>query len=122
MNSEKNKGRFGALLVLALFTGLTIFSSCKKSGPSIGDVSVVDSAGRPVASASVTLWQDTAVNQTNNVQSTIRVTKQTDGSGKASFEFSLQAYLNITVIKGTDTAKSFIRLKEHETVEKTVVL
>ena len=85
-------------------------------------ITVVDSINRPVQGALVILWQDTAVNKSNGVVSELRVSKTTDASGKAEFEFQLEAFLNIDVLYNADTARSFIRLKEHETVNKTVVI
>jgi len=119
MNINKKNGQWAALFVLASFTLLTFFS-CKKSGPTVAIVTVVDSIGRPVANANVRLWQDTSHSQQTGVQSNINVSKASDGSGKAQFEFDLEAYLNIEAIKGSDSAKGFIRLTEHETEEKTV--
>jgi len=106
---------------LTLSVGFFIFvSSCKKDGPTIAVIEVKDASNKAVQGANVTLWQDTAVNQVNSVQSKVRVTKKTDGSGIATFEFKLESFLNVTVIFNTDTAKSFVRLKEHETVTQTV--
>ncbi len=107
------------MMVIAAFAALTFFS-CKKSGPTIAIITVVDTLSRPVANVNVRLWQDTSHSQQTGVQSTIDVSKKTDGSGKAEFDFDLEAYLNIEAIKGTDSAKGFIRLVEHETQEKTV--
>ena len=108
-----------ALMVIASF-GLLTFFSCKKSGPTIAIITVVDTLGRPVANVNVRLWQDTSHSQQTGVQSNINESKKSDGSGKAQFEFNLEAYLNIEAIKGADSAKGFIRLTEHETAEKTV--
>lgn len=94
--------------------------SCKKTGPTVADISVLDRNKAPVAGATVTLWQDTAVNSVNGVKSTLRVTKLSDAGGKADFNFEQESFLNIEVINGVDTGRSFIRLKEHETVEQTV--
>ena len=96
--------------------------SCKKDSPTKAVISVVDVNTAPVLDATVTLWQDTAVNNVNGVQSTLRVTKKSDAAGNAEFEFKLEAFLNVEVIKGVDTGRSFIRLKEHETVTQTVNL
>ena len=119
MNRKNSTGQWMALMVLASFAFLTFFS-CKKSGPTVAIITVVDSLGRPVGNANVRLWQDTSHSQQTGVQSNINVTKVSDGSGKAQFEFDLEAYLNIEAIKGADSAKGFIRLVEHETEEKTV--
>ena len=119
MNLKMNNRPWVVLPILASFALLTFFS-CKKSGPTIAIITVVDTAGRPVANAHVRLWQDTSHSQQTGVQSNINVSKLSDGSGKAQFEFELEAYLNIEAIKGSDSAKGFIRLTEHETEEKTV--
>ena len=119
MYSKNFKGQWMAHLVLASFAFLTFFS-CKKSGPTVAIITVVDSLGRPVSNANVRLWQDTSYSQQTGVKSDINVSKMSDGSGKAQFEFELEAYLNIEAIKGGDSAKGFIRLVEHETEEKTV--
>ena len=109
------------LTILAM-TVLLSFSSCKKDGPTVAVILVVDSAGRSVQGASVTLWQDTAVNNVNGVQSDLRVTKISDAAGRAEFSFELEAYLNAEAIRNTDTARSVVRLKEHETVSVTLYL
>jgi hypothetical protein len=121
MNSEKRSGRITALALLGIFIAC-IAGSCKKDGPTVAVISVVDSAGRAVQGAAVTLWQDTAVNNVNGVQSTLRVTKISDAAGKAEFSFELEAYLNAEAIRNTDTARSVVRLKEHETVSVTLHL
>lgn len=121
MNKEKHSGSFIGLIFAACFLAMS-FIGCKKDGPTRAIITVVDSVGKPVPGASVALWQDTATNQTNNVQSKLRVTKTTDGSGKAQFDFQLEAFLNVTAIKGADTGKSYVRLKQYETVSQTVNL
>lgn len=95
-------------------------SSCKKTEETKAFITVNDSIGNPVEGASVTLWQDTAVNQVTNNKAIIRVTKTTDSGGGAEFVFALEAYLNITAQKGNKTAHGFVRLKEHETVNQTI--
>jgi hypothetical protein len=115
MNSMTKHGLF----VIAVLT-LNIFFSCKKEGPTKAVITVNDSAGHAVEGASVTLWQDTAVNQVSHTQANIRVTKTSDSNGNAEFEFTLEAYLNITAEKGSNEAHGFVRLKEHETVNQTV--
>lgn len=122
MNNERRAVSSIGWIVLSFFV-VMIISSCKKTGPTRAVVTVLDGTTRgPIPGASVTLWQDTAVNSTNGVQSTLRVTKSTDASGRAEFDFELEAFLNITVIKSGDTARSYIILKEHETEEVTVNL
>lgn len=120
MNNKRRTERDTGWIVLSFFIVMCA-NSCKKDGPTKAVISVIDRYNAPVTDAKVTLWQDTAVNNINGVQSTLRVTKKSDAAGKAEFEFKLEAFLNIEVIKG-DTGRSFIRLKEHETVTQTVNL
>ncbi len=121
MNLKGSGGKITGLVVFCFFIAMS-FLTCKKDGPTKAVVTVVDRYNLPVQGATVTLWQDTAVNPTNGVQSTLRVTKTSDAAGKAEFEFKLEAFLNIEAIKTPDTGRSFIRLKEHETVSATVNL
>jgi hypothetical protein len=115
-NTRKYIGPFIFSVLLVSFA----FSSCKKTGPTNAIIYVRDSADAPVANAMVTLWQDTSTNPQTGQPSNIRVQRLSDASGRAEFEFSLEAYLNIEAVKNADTARSFVRLKLHETVEKTV--
>ena len=121
MNNKKRINRYAGPGVLTLFIVLIIIA-CKKDGPTKAVVTVYDRFQAPVVGATVTLWQDTAVNNVNGVQSTLRVTKISDAAGRAEFEFKLEAFLNIEAIKTPDTGRSFIRLKEHETVSANVNL
>ncbi len=121
MNNKGRNDRFTGWFALIFFIAFSSLS-CKKDGQTLAVVSVVDVNNSPVSNATVTLWQDTVVNNVNGVQSTLRVIKKSDAAGKAEFEFKLEAFLNIEVINGIDTGRSFIRLKEHETVTQTVNL
>ena len=121
MNNKKRINRYAGLVILTLFIVIA-FLSCKKDGPTKAVVTVLDRFQAPVEGATVTLWQDTAVNNVNGVQSTLRVTKTSDAAGRAEFEFKLEAFLNIEAIRAPDTGRSFIRLKEHETVSASVNL
>ena len=120
MNIEKGS-RLSAYIMALPFLVMS-FVSCKKDGPTKAIIGVIDSFSLPVQGAKITLWQDTAVNSVNGIQSKIRVTKTSDAAGKAEFEFKLEAFLNIDVIRNLDTVHSFIRLKEHETVFQQVKL
>jgi hypothetical protein len=122
MNIERRSGRITGWIVLSFFVAMTAFA-CKKTGPTVAVVTVLDGGTNgPISGAAVTLWQDTAVNPANGVQSTLRVNGVTDGSGRAEFDFELEAFLNVLVVKNADTGRSYIRLKEHETEEVTVKL
>ena len=121
MNNKGRTGRFTSWIILSFFIAMCIIS-CKKDEPTKAIISVINQSNAPVSDAYITLWQDTAVNPVNGVKSTLRITKKSDAAGKAEFEFKMEAFLNIEVIKGPDTARSFVRLKEHETVTQTVNL
>jgi len=108
-----------ASIVILMFGWLT-FLSCKKNGPTDAIITVLDTIGKPVSAATVILWQDTSHNTVTGYQASLRQTKTTDVSGKASFEFQQEAYLNIYAIKNSDTATGIIQLKQHETVNVTV--
>ncbi len=120
MNNKGNRSNIGWVL-LAFFIAFSAFS-CKKTGPTKAIITVIDSTSAPVKGANVTLWQDTVVNPVNGVQSQLRVSKTSDAAGRAEFDFQLEAFLNVEVTKSNDTGRSFIRLKEHETVSQTVSL
>ncbi len=113
--------KYHIIPVLALlFAGISSFIACKKDGPTVATITVWDTLKRPVKGANVTLWQDTATNPTTGLKSTIRMTKITDAGGKASFDFSLEAYVNIAAAYNGDTATGEIHVKEHETASATV--
>jgi hypothetical protein len=119
MNIKRRTDRYTGWLMFGLLLLLSV-SACKKDDPTKAVVTVLDINKVPIAGATVTLWQDTAVNVVNGVQSNIRVSKISDAAGTAEFEFKLEAFLNVEVIFNSDTGRSFIRLKEHETVSATV--
>jgi hypothetical protein len=121
MNIKGSSGTYMGWVVVSFFIAMCALS-CKKNGPTRAIITVIDSTNAPVQGAKVTLWQDTVVNAVNGVQSQLRVTKISDAAGRAEFNFELEAFLNVEVLKNNDTGKSFIRLKEHETVTQTVSL
>jgi hypothetical protein len=114
------------ILLAVVYTGT--LTSCKKKGDTKAIVTVIDTLGLPVAKAKVILWQDTVRNVVNNQRSNVRVEGTTDGSGKATFTFENEAFLNIDAVR-TDTdsslahmGHSFVRLQQYETVETTVTI
>ncbi|MFM7217790.1 MAG: hypothetical protein ACKO1U_07210 [Bacteroidota bacterium] len=111
------------LLMLSILTVVQVLSpGCKKDGPTKAVITVNDSLGRPAPGATVTLFQDTVVNQVTNAVANVRQTRVTDAAGKAEFEFTLEAFLNMQAYKGADTATGFVRLELHKTVYQTVTL
>jgi hypothetical protein len=117
---KKNLIRFAGIFTLALILMGGI--SCKKEGDTIGIITVVDSSGNPVTSATVVLWQDTVVNPVTGAQANVRQSKLTGSAGTAEFLFQLEAYLNVSVTKGALTGEGFIRLQQGETVSMTVTI
>lgn len=118
MNNSRNLWITG--IILCVFFLSFTFSSCKKDEETKGIIIVNDSLGNPSEGAIVVLFQDTAINGTTGAQANVHVTKTTNSDGRAEFVFALEAYLNITATKGTQVAKGFIRLKQHESVTQTV--
>lgn len=119
MTKKADKYLKPGILVLGVFVFISFFS-CKKEGETKAFITVNDGSGKGVEGATVTLWQDTSVNPSSHLAANIRVTKTSDANGHAEFTFALEAYLNITAVKDTNTARGFVRLKEHETVNQTV--
>jgi hypothetical protein len=109
-----------SLLAVSFLFFSSVFSGCKKDGPTKAIITVQDSLGRPAYGAVVTLWQDTAVNPNTNQSANVRVSKTTDASGKAEFEFMLECFLNLQACKNNDTVRGFVRLEQYKTVTQTV--
>lgn len=110
---------------LMLITGLFLITgmmSCKKEGPCEAVITVTDSAGVAVKGATVVLRQDDVINPTTGAQANVHAEGTTDTYGKATFEFKLEAVLNVEVTKGALTAKDYVRLEQSKTVYRTVIL
>jgi len=120
MNTKKRIQRASAYAAFFFFAFSALLSGCKKDGPTKAIITVNDSLGRPAFGAVVTLWQDTAVNQTTGSTANVRVSKTTDASGKAEFEFQLECFLNLEAHKNNDTVRGFVRLEQYKTVNQTV--
>jgi hypothetical protein len=93
-------------VILLLFTAFYA-SSCKKDKMCHGKVTVVDTAGSPVPSATVVASYGSSTN--SNVSAT------TDGSGIATIDLKLPAILNLTATSSSFpgmTGKGILRLDE----------
>src|SRR5689334_7177382 len=97
-----------AVFAAVLATGL----GCAKQGPAKAIVTVVDGKGAPVAGAVVTLHQDTIKSPVTGQQANISDVETTDSDGKAEFQFSLEAILNVDVKLGPKAAYDYIRLEQ----------
>ena len=96
--------------------------SCKKDGPCQAIITITDTAGIAVKGATVILRQDAVVNPTTGAQANVYQEGTTDVYGKASFEFKLEAVLNIEASKGTKIGKDYVRLEQSKTVYRTVII
>lgn len=114
------KSAVSILFIMSLVVS-AFFSSCEKEDPTKAVITVFDILGAPVAGATVKLDVDPSATN-NTIVSYLPATSTTDGSGKAEFEFKLEAVLNIEVWNGNDTVTDFIRLEQGKTIEKSVTL
>lgn len=111
----------GLLLLTALCS-----TSCKKDKTCNGKITVVDTAGAPVANASVTLSSPPSVppSTTHPGGGDLVLSGVTDGSGVVNFELKLPAIMDITATSSAFTGmtgKGILRLDEPgKTAEVTV--
>lgn len=83
-------------------------------------ITVTDSAGVAVSGAKVILKQDEVVSPVTGIKSNVYQEGITDYYGTATFQFDLEAVLNIEASKGTKSGKDYIRLEKSKTVNRTV--
>ncbi len=112
--------------VLLSFTLLSLFAlvsqGCKKEGPCEAQIIVTDTTGKFVSGALVILRQDEVVSPVTGVQASVRDSALTNSMGEASFEFKLEAVLNIEVSKGLLSGKDYIRLEQSKLITRTVII
>jgi hypothetical protein len=101
-----------ALLVVTAFLG----TSCNKDKTCHGTVTVVDTAGHPVAGAAVHLDSPPPVPPNGHTAGgDLKIDGVTDGSGIVNFELKLPAIMDITATSTTllgMTGKGILRLDE----------
>lgn len=106
---------FSILIVIFLSIG-AVLSSCNKEEPAKAVITVVDSLNSPIQGCKVELNSDN-----NPRPGDVKASEITDLSGKAYFEFDLEAILQIEVSKDTTKAdKENIHVIPGETAEKTI--
>lgn len=112
----KESALFGILIIAFIAFS---YSSCKKDQSCDGVVTVVSTSqsNAPIAGASVRLWAN-IVNKPGQVEAS----GVTDGSGKAYFNFKLQAIFNVDVTSGTNTGSGILKLEPGKKAEVTVEL
>lgn len=112
-----------ALISFTLLSLLAFVSSgCKKEGPCEAQITVTDTSGKFVSGALVILRQDEVVSPTTGAQANIRDSAITNSIGQATFEFKLEAVLNIEASKDSLSGKDYIRLEQSKMVARTVII
>ncbi|MBT6013837.1 MAG: hypothetical protein HOG85_03370 [Flavobacteriales bacterium] len=114
--------KIARILFVFLFIS-SIFTSCEKEKDTIGIVKVVNSNGNTVQGATVVLNQLNTIPGTDPIDK-LRQTAKTDANGKAEFEYTYEAILNIEVdyTNGNDsyTGSGVIRLLRGKIISETV--
>jgi len=114
--------KISRILFVFLFIS-SIFTSCEKEKDTIGIVKVVNSNGNTVQGATVVLNQLNTIPGTDPIDE-LRQTAKTDANGKAEFEYTYEAILNIEVdyTNGNDsyTGSGVIRLLRGKIISETV--
>ncbi len=105
------------VLGLLAFTFVFPLSSCQKNSDCTAVVTIIDTVGTPLASASVRLYYDP-----KNGKKFVESTQATDGSGKTTFVFKLQAIFDVDVTYGGKTAvkAGIVTLQPGSSVSKTI--
>lgn len=106
------------IALVALTIGLiSPLSSCRKNTDCTAVVTVVDSVGATLSGASVRLYYDP-----KNGKGFVESTQSTDGSGKTTFVFKLQAIFDVDVTHSGNTATKagIVTLQPGSSVSKTI--
>lgn len=122
--------KFSAFICVGLLLLTAISStSCKKDKTCRGKVTVIDTAGAPVANATVNLSSPPSVpaDPAHPAGGDLVITGVTDGSGIVNFELKLPAIMDIVAVQPTShpnmTGKAILRLDEPgKTTDVTVTL
>lgn len=118
-NPAKYLSKLLPIVAVAVLLAGAFLSGCKKNTECTAVVTVLDSAtGNPVSGASVRLYASISKSGYSNLEET----STTDGSGKVTMVFKLQAIFDIDVTKGgvTKAKRGVIKLEPGQTVEKDV--
>ena len=114
--------KIARILFVFLFIS-SIFTSCEKEKDTIGIVKVVNSNGNTVQGATVVLNQLNTIPGTDPIDK-LRQTAKTDANGKAEFEYTYEAILNIEVDYTNGnvsyTGSGVIRLLRGKIISETV--
>ncbi len=104
---------------LFLFTTIFLFDTCKKPGPANVVITVVDKDYIAVQGATVRIYSKPS-------DSTIDITKQSDASGRATFEFDTDYVLSVHCEKEIDgnqvSGDGVVEIHVNSTAEKTITI
>ena len=117
-----------AIGIITLFSVVFYSSACKKNKDCKATITVTNSMGGPVFGATITIGpSQTAPQGSLAIQSQTGVT---DGSGSASFTFTLPAILQASVVPPVTVPPMYssgpftglVQLEEGQTVTKTIIV
>ncbi|MCC6690967.1 MAG: hypothetical protein IT235_05495 [Bacteroidia bacterium] len=109
---------FGIVILMGLAVLLVCpFFSCQKNSDCTAVITVIDTVGNTCAGASVRLYYDPG-----NGKGFVQSTQTTDGVGKTTFVFKLQAIFDVDVTFQAKLAKKagIVTLQPGESVSKTI--
>jgi hypothetical protein len=119
MNPPTPRFRFISRTVLALSASAGIFlASCEKKtqGPYDIQVLVVNDEGLPIQNCLIRMYAPVGADGTINAYA------KTGFDGRALFEYSYPAYLQLDAVKGSWKGCGFAELRDQNLVETTVVI
>lgn len=117
---RRNLKNTGFALLIGLLFSSGFWISCKKTEPAEAVITVLDTLGKPVRGATVTLFQDSLTNQNTGIQANIIDVNVTDINGESLHTIDWEAVLNVEAVKGNQKARDFVRLEQSKTIYKTV--
>jgi hypothetical protein len=111
------------LIAIVLPFSMIAFSGCsKKDTTCVAVIKVVRLNGVTVSGARVKLTSNFGLTTDNELASYLPVTKLTDPSGNAEFEFEFPAILDIEVTHNLGNSNDLIKLEPGKTIQKTITI
>jgi|GEM_PF-2426492 len=108
------------VFIFLFLATIIFFDTCKKPGPANVVITVLNDTNVVVQGATVRIYSKPS-------DSTIDITKQTDASGRASFEFDTDYVLNVHCEKEMDNHQiakgdGVVEIHVNATAEKTITI